>query len=50
MLGNKGPLSLRKGGLGLCHVGASNLAYTETVLGRFELLAQDLDVVAVDLD
>ena len=50
LLGDKGSLSLRKGGLGLCHVGASNLAYTETVLGRFELLAQDLDVVAVNLD
>ena len=50
LLGDQGALGLRQRGLGLRHVGAGDFADAETVLGRLELLAQDLDVVAVDLD
>ncbi len=48
--GDEGALGLRQRRLGLRHVGAGDLADTEAVLGRFELLAQNLHVVAVDLD
>src|SRR5713226_6122813 len=50
LLINQGALGLRERRLGLRHIGAGDFADTETVLGGLELLAQDLDVVAVDLE
>src|SRR5712671_4692836 len=50
LLGDQGTLGLRERGLGLCDVGAGDFADAKTVLRRLELLAQDLDIVEVDLD
>ena len=50
LLGDQSALGLRQRGFGLRHVGASDFADAETVLGRLELFAQHLDVVAIDLD
>src|SRR5438270_8815443 len=48
--GDKGTLSLSERGLGLCHISPGHLTNAKTVLGRLELFAQDLHIVAVDLD